>query len=258
MFCFLSLAVRHACVLAAAFLAIAIPAQAADLIVLTAGAYKPVLRDLIPGFEKASGHRIDLSNDTAGGVAARIARGEDADLIVIPPDRLEALSKSGRIASGSIVTLARSGIGAVVKAGAPKPDIGTVEAFKKALLDAPSIAYIDPAAGGSSGIYLDKLFVRLGIADRIRPKAVLVPGGLTASRVDNGEAAMALQQISELKAVSGVAFVGPLPEELQNYTVYAAAIPAVARDPAGARALIAWLRADAALAALTARGMERP
>ena len=126
------------------------------------------------------------------------------------------------------------------------------------MLDAPSVAYIDPASGGSSGIYLAELFTQLGIADAIRRKVVLVPGGLAASRVDDGEAALALQQISELLVVGGVTLVGPLPPAIQNYTVYAAAIPVSARRPAAGRTLLTLLRSEAAVQALTAHGLEPP
>lgn len=233
-------------------------ARAADLTVLTAGAYKPVLLDLIADFQTRTGDRIDVSNDTAGGVAARIERGEDVDLVILPVAGLDSLTAKNRIVAGTAVKLAKSGIGVVVKAGMPKPDIGTVEAFKATLLAAPSIAYIDPAAGGSSGIYLAKLFERLGIADALKRKSVLVPGGLTASRVVNGEATLALQQISELRAVRDVLFVGPLPEEIQNYTIYAGAIPTSSRKQEAAKALLAYLHGEAAMKTLTARGLEKP
>ena len=234
------------------------PARAADLTVLTAGAYKPVLLDLITEFQTRTGDRVDVSNDTAGGVAARIERGEDIDLVVLPVAGLDALTAKHKIVAGTAVKLANSGIGVVVKAGMPKPDIGTVEAFKATLLAAPSIAYIDPAAGGSSGIYLAKLFERLGIAEALKRKTVLVPGGLTASRVVNGEATLALQQISELRAVRDVLFVGPLPEEIQNYTIYAGAIPTSSRKQEAAKALLAYLHGEAAMKVVTARGLEKP
>ena len=238
--------------------AAAFSAAARDIIILTAGAYKPVLLDLIPPYEARTGVHVEISNDTAGGVSARIGRGETVDLAILPAAGLEALTKSGKIAADSAVLLAKSGIGVVIKAGAPKPDISTVEAFKRTLLAAPSIAYIDPASGGSSGIYLAGLFQRMGIADEIRKKAVLVPGGLTASRVDNGEAALALQQVSELRAVRGVTQVGLLPGEIQNYTTYGGGIPASAANPADARALLQWLHGDVAIKALAAWGLEKP
>lgn len=249
-------------VIAAAILALSgifvFQARAADVIVLTVGAYKPVLLDLTSSYEKQSHDTVAASNDTAGGVGARIGRGEEADLVILPLATLTALAAQGKIVAGSIVPLARAGIGVVVKEGAPIPDIGSVDAFKATMLAIPSFAYIDPASGGSSGIYLAGLFQRLGIAAAIQRKAVLVPGGLAASRVDNGEAALALQQISELRLVRGVHYVGPLPAEIQNYTNYAAAIPTAARRPTAGRALLAWLLSPPGVQALEARGLEKP
>jgi molybdate transport system substrate-binding protein len=217
-----------------------------------------VLSDLTPGFEQQSKDAVLASNDTAGGITKRIGRGEEADLVILTAASLDALASAGHVIPASIVPLARVGIGMVVKEGAPVPDIGTAEAFKAAVLAARSIAYIDPASGGSSGIYLAGLFQRLDIADAVRRKAVLVPGGLAASRVDNGEATMALQQISELRLVRGVRYVGPLPPEIQNYTEYAAAVPVSTRHPAAGRALLAWLLGPEGQRALAVRGLEKP
>ena len=230
----------------------------ADITILTAGAYKPVLRDLAAAFEARSGETLIISNDTAGGVAARVARGEEIDVAILPMGGLDTLAQKGKIVAGTSVKLAKSGIGVVVKKGAPVPDISTVEAFKAVLLAAPSIAYIDPASGGSSGIYLAKLFDGMGIAQGLKGKTVLVPGGLVASRVDNGQAALGLQQISELRAVPGVIFVGPLPDQIQNYTIYGGGIAAAAPRPAAGKALLAYLRGDAARQAMIARGLEQP
>lgn len=251
--------VRVAClVLFAAVLSASGPARAADVVVLTAGAFKPALLDLTPGYEAVSRDTVVVSNDTAGGVAARVARGEEMDLVIMPAPALEALTAQGRIVAGTVVVLARSGIGVAVKNGAPAPNIGTVEAFKQAMLAAPSVAYIDPASGGSSGIYIAKLFDKLGIAAAMSRTSVLVPGGLVGSRVDNGEAVLGLQQISELRVVSGVTVAGPLPEEIQNYTVYAAGIPKSARRPRAGEALLAYLRSEAGTKALLARGLSSP
>ena len=241
-----------------AFLVLAAPVFPADLKVLTAGAYKPMLADLAEALHTQTGHRLDVSNDTAGGVTARVNRGEDADLVILPLAALETLAAKGKIQAGSASPLAKVGIGVVVKEGMPVPNISTVEAFRVAVLASPSIAYIDPVAGGSSGIYLASLFERLGMAEALKRKSVLVPGGLTASRVSGGEAAMALQQISELRAVRGVTYVGPLPAEIQNYTLYAGGVAANAQNPEAARAVLRFLHGDAAVRALAARGLEKP
>jgi molybdate transport system substrate-binding protein len=233
-------------------------ASAAEIKVLTAGAFKSVVTALAPDFEKETGHTVVVDNDTAGALAKRIAGGEAFDVVILTPQAIDQLIQGGKVAGGSPVRLARVAIGVAVKTGASVPDISTVAAFKTALLQARSVAYIDPAAGGSSGIYLAQLFARLGIADAIEAKSVLVPGGLVAERVVSGEAALGIHQISEILAVSGVTLVGPLPAEIQNYTVYAGGVSAAARDGEAARSFLAALGAPGALAVLEAKGMEPP
>ena len=233
-------------------------ARATDVVVLTAGAFKPVLLDVASAFQARTGNTLAISNDTAGGVTARIARGEEIDLVIAPTATMDTLVAQGKLVAGTATPVGRSGIGVVVKQGTTPPDISTVEAFKRAMLATPSLAYIDPGTGGSSGIYLAKLFQQMGVGASAQRRVVLVPGGLVASRVNNGEAAIGLQQISELRAVRDVLFVGPLPAEIQHYTVYAGGIPSAARRPAAGQALLAYLRSDATVQALTARGLERP
>lgn len=233
-------------------------ASGAEIKVLTAGAFKPVVMAVVPDFEKQSGHKVVVENDTVGAFAKRIAGGETFDAVILTPPAIEQLVQAGKVASGSPIRLARVAIGVAVKAGAPRPDITTVAAFKQTLLAAPSVAYIDPAAGGSSGIYLAQLFAKIGVADAIREKSVLVPGGLVAEHVASGEAALGIHQISEILAVSGVTLVGPLPAEIQNYTIYAGGISAAARDGEAARSFLAALGTPSALAVLTAKGMEAP
>jgi molybdate transport system substrate-binding protein len=179
---------------------------------------------------------VRIENDTAGALARRIGNGEAFDVVVLTPAALEQLEQAGRVARGSSVRLARVAIGVAVKQGAPRPDIATESDFRQALLAARAVAYIDPAAGGSSGIYLTQLFQRMGIAAQIAPKAVLVPGGLVAQRLVSGEADLALHQISEILAVPGVTLVGPIPAEVQNYTVYAGGLAATSADLPAARA----------------------
>ncbi|MFZ3251580.1 MAG: substrate-binding domain-containing protein, partial [Pseudolabrys sp.] len=152
--------------------------------------------------------------------------------------------------------LATVGVGVVVKEGAPKPDVSTVEAFKRALLAAKSVAYIDPASGGSSGVYIDKLLERLGIADQVRPKAKLKKGGYVAELVVNGEAELGLHQISEIVPVKGATLVGPLPKEIQNTTTYAAGLSASPQNKDAAQALIKMFSGPAAAAVLKSKGME--
>jgi molybdate transport system substrate-binding protein len=150
------------------------------------------------------------------------------------------------------------GIGVAVKEGAAAPDISTVDAFKRMLATAKSVAYIDPNSGGSSGIYFDKLLDRLGVGDQVRPKAKLKWGGYVAELVASGEAEIGVHQISEIVSVKGVVLVGPLPAEIQNATVYSAGIGAGAKDVPAAKALIEFLAGPASAAILRAKGMERP
>ena len=235
-------------------------AFSADIKVLTAGAYKPVILALQPDFEAQTGHRLKIENDTAGALQRRVLGGEAFDVLVITPAALAQLVQAGKVDGskneGATRRLARVAIGVAVKNGAALPDISTVAAFQNALLAARAVAYIDPAAGGSSGIYLSKLFETWGLAERIKARAVLVPGGLVAERVVNGQADIAIHQISEILAVPGATLVGPIPAEIQNYTVYAGGVSATAAEPAAARALLDLLAGPAAAAVLKSKGME--
>ena len=231
--------------------------MAAEIKVLTAGAMKAVLLAVADEFQKATAHTLLLDNDTTGALAKRIEGGAPFDATVLPPAVLADLGKKGFVA-GPVTPVARVGVGVVVKAGAPLPDISTVDAFKRTLLAAKSVAYIDPASGGSSGIYVAQMLERLGIADAIKPKAKLQRGGAVADLVASGEAEIGIHQISEILPVAGVTLVGPLPAELQNYTVYAAGVGASAKQPDAAKALIEWLAGPRSAAVLTLKGMDRP
>src|SRR3974390_212845 len=189
---------------------------ATEIKVLTAGAFKQVLLAMVPQFERQSGHKVIVDNDTVGALSKRIEAGEAFDLAVLTPGAVENLSKSGKLVPGGGRNAARVGIGLVVKEGAPKPDIGSVDAFKKALLAASSIAYIDPAAGGSSGIYVAGLLEGLGIAAEMKGKSRLISGGAVAEHVARGEAELGIHQISEILPVKGITLVGPLPAEIQR------------------------------------------
>jgi molybdate transport system substrate-binding protein len=231
-------------------------AAGAEIKVLTAGAFKQVLLALVPDFERTSGHKVTVENDTVGALTKRIAGGEAFDLAVLTPKAVDDLAKEGKFAAGSRANLARVGVGVVVKDGTPKPDIGSVAAFKQALLAAKSVAYIDPAAGGSSGIYVAGLLDKLGIAADVKPKAKLIPGGAVAEHVAKGEAELGIHQISEILPVKGVRLVGPLPAEIQNYTVYAAGVGAHAKESDAAKALLKTLTSPAAAEVLKSKGME--
>jgi molybdate transport system substrate-binding protein len=232
------------------------PAHADDVKVLTAGAMKQVILATAGDFQNNSKNGLSVDNDTVGALVKRIEGGAVFDVAVLTPAAIDQLAKAGKIGRGEAV--ARVGIGVMVKAGAPAPDIGTLQAFKRALTEAKSIAYIDPASGGSSGIYLARLFEQLGLADTLKLKTKLKHGGLVADLIVSGEAELGLQQMSEIVSASGVTVVGPLPAEVQNYTVYAAGIGTNAPSPAAAEALVAWLKRPAMMPILQAKGMLPP
>ncbi len=243
-----------------ALLALAGPfggALAADLKLLTAGAYRPVVDEIVPAFEKKTGHTVTIQNDTAGGLAKRVAAGEYFDIVVMPPLMMGPYLGS-RLVESSAKALARSGIGVAVKQGAAKPDISSVDAWKQSLLAAPSIAYVDPASGGSSGVYLAKLFEKMGIAEQLKSKTVLVQGGRVAEKVASGEATIGLQQTSELVAVPGAELVGPIPLDVQNYTIYSGAISTASRNRAAADALMLVLANPENLPLLKKKGLDGP
>jgi molybdate transport system substrate-binding protein len=231
-------------------------AAAADIKVLTAGAFKQIVVALAPEFEKQTGHKLVIENETVGALVKKIEGGEAFDVTFLSPAAVDDLIKKGKIADGSRVNIARVGVGVMVKEGAPKPDVGTVDAFKQAVLAAKSVAYIDPASGGSSGIYVAKLFERLGIADQVKPKTKLKQGGHVADLIESGEAELGIHQISEIVPVKGVTLIGPLPKEIQNYTTYSAGISASAKEGEGAKALVKFLAGPRTGELLKAKGME--
>ena len=231
-------------------------ATAAEIKVLTTGAFKQVVVALVPEFEKATGHKVVLDNGTVGQLQKRVDDGEAFDVLVLSPKGIEDYIKSGKIAAGSNANLAKVGVGVMVKEGAPKPDISSVETFKQALLKAKSVGYIDPASGGSSGIYVEGLLDKLGIADQIKPKAKLQKGGHVSDLVKAGEAEIGIHQISEILGQPGVTLVGPLPKEIQNYTTYAVGVSSAAKQVEAAKAFINVLTGPSAAAALKSVGME--
>jgi molybdate transport system substrate-binding protein len=232
-------------------------AKAADVNTISGGAFKQVLTALVAQYERESGNKVNVTYQTVGQHLKLIAGGQETfDVAVLTPEAIDGLSKEGKVVAGSRADLAKTGVGVVVKTGAPLPDISTVEAFKRALLAAKSVAYIDPAAGGSSGIYVAKLLERLGIAKEVNAKAVLVHGGEVASHIADGEAELGIHQISEILPVKGATLVGPLPPEIQNFTIYSAGLSTAAKDQATADGFIRFLSGSHALPIIKAKGME--
>jgi molybdate transport system substrate-binding protein len=229
----------------------------ANIKVISGGAFKQVLNALAEQYEKASGNTLDLTYRTVGQHLQLIESGEEPfDVAVLTPDAIDGLIRDGKLVAGSRADLAKTGVGVVVKAGTPLPDIGSVDAFKRSLLAAKSVAYIDPAAGGSSGIYVGRLLERLGIAAEINAKAKLIHGGAVADHVVDGQAEVGIHQISEILPVKGVVLVGPLPAEIQNFTVYSAGVGTAAKNIAAAIALVKFLAGPHAMPIIEAKGME--
>ena len=239
-----------------------IAVQAAEVKVLSANAMKEVLDDLGPKFERASGHKLAIS--VAAGVRVAVLRvqgGETVDVVIIAREGIDGFVKDGKAVAANVTVLARSGIGVAVRKGAPKPDISSPEALKRTLLAAKSITYgnPDPVIGGASGIHFAKVLDRLGIANEMKPKTVFSPGGAGAGLgmfVANGGAEIGVHQFHELIPVAGIELVGPLPGDLQNTLVFAAAIMAGGRDAAASKALVDFLRTPESAKVIMAKGME--
>jgi len=229
-------------------------AGAAELVVLSAGAAKSAVQPLVESFEKASGHKVSVSFGTMGLIQEKLGKGERADVLIVSSEVAEDLARRKVIVEGSAKSLAKVGIGvAVNEKTAVLPDISTPEAFKQTLLNAKSIVYIDPAKG-TSGKYLATLFDKLGVTAQVNAKARLGEGGYIVEPVGKGEVELGLHQISEILPVKGVKLVGPLPEALQKWTVYSAAITPGSSAPEIARELIAYLSGPAAAPVYAAKG----
>jgi molybdate transport system substrate-binding protein len=231
-------------------------ASAVELRVISGGAFKSVLTPMAAEFEKQTGNKVNLTFRTVGQNVKAVEGGETFDVAVLTPEAIDKLATEGKVAPGSRADLAKTGVGVVVKEGAPKPDISTVDAFKRTLLAAKSVAYIDPAAGGSSGIYVGKLLEKLGIAKEVNAKAKLIQGGAVAEHIANGEAEVGVHQISEILHVKGATLVGPLPNEIQNYTIYSAGVGSGAKEAEAARALVKFLSGPSAAPIIKSKGMD--
>jgi molybdate transport system substrate-binding protein len=247
--------------LGVAALLVAGAASAADVHVMISAGFYGVYSELGPAFERASGHRLVTTRgpsmgDSPEAIPTRLARGETADVVILDGAAADELGRRGMVRADSKVELARSMIGMVVRIGAAKPDIGSVEGFRNTLLVAKSIAYSD----SGSGTYLSTtLFPKLGIADQVAGKSRKVRGPPSgepvAAVVARGEAELGFQQVSELLHVPGVTFVGSIPAELQPGFAFAGALSSTAREPEAARALIRFLASAEAASAITKAGL---
>lgn len=224
---------------------------------MSGGAVKAPMSELAGAFEKATGHKVSLVFATAGELRKKLADGESADLLIMPAENLDAIERDGRIVPGTRAPLGKVGIGVAVNERAPSPDISTPEAFKRTLLAAKSIVYVDPERG-TSGRHFAGVLRDLGIAEQMQPKTTLGPGGYVVEPVGRGEIELGVHQISEILPVKGVKLVGPLPDPLQKWTTYTAVLMTGAKSPDAARAFVQFATSAQGRLAFTSRGFSEP
>jgi len=216
-------------------------AEAGELNVLSAGAVRSIVTDLAKAFQDETGHTVKLTFGTVGVIRQKLAAGEKADVVIMTDVAIDDIARQGTVAPGSRTDIGRTAMGVGVREGAPRPDVSTPDALKQTLLAAKSITYVDPAQGATSGIHFASVLQRLGIADAVKSKTTLVPGGYPAELVAKGEVELVVHQISEIVPVKGVTLVGPLPKELQKLTVYSAGLAAQSDTPEMARAFVGFV-----------------
>ena len=242
----------------AAILWLTASVSAAEIRVMISGGLTAAYKVLVPEFERATGHTVVTSygpsmGTTLNAIPVRLERGEPADVLIMVGYALKDLADKGKVMANSSIDLVKSPIGIAVKAGAPKPDISSADAVKRALLAAKTIAYSDSA----SGVYVStEMFQKLGIAEEMKDRARKIPATPVGEIVAHGNAELGFQQISELKPVEGIDIVGPLPDELQRITVFSAGIATVSKEPEAGRALVKFLASSAAREAIVNSGMD--
>jgi molybdate transport system substrate-binding protein len=249
---------RVVALVVAAALGFSTAAAADEIKVMTSGAFTAAFRELSPAFERATKHTIVTTyggslGNAPDSIPSRLGRGEAVDLLIMAREGLDALVKQGRIVAGSEVDLVRSSMAMAVRAGAPKPDVSTLEAFKRTLLAARSIAY----SSSASGVFLaNELFPRLGIADALKAKSTRVQSGPVANVIVSGDAEIGFQQYSELLPIAGIDIITKLPPEVQRVYLFSAGIGSAAQAPDAARELLAFLRSAAAAPAIRKSGLD--
>jgi molybdate transport system substrate-binding protein len=234
------------------------PADAGEISVLSTIAVKSVMDDLIPRFERESGHRIAIQYGTTAVLKRQIDAGENFDVAIFtPPELIEEMIKQGKIAADTRADFARTSVGVAVRAGTPRPDISSVEAFQNALLAAKSIGYTDPARGGTSGIYLRSLIDRLGIAGQVDPKTKLSAGiPPLVEAIAKGDVEIGVLQISEIVPDPRLELVGPLPKGLEKSTVITMGLRTDSKDAAAGKSLIRFLASPTVWPVIKAKGMD--
>jgi molybdate transport system substrate-binding protein len=229
------------------------PAQSAEIKVFSSAAPRGVFRELAPDFERTTGHRLAIHYEFAADLKRRIEAGDTFDVAILPPDMADELMRRGKLAAGSRIDLGRTSLGVAVRRGALRPDIGTVDAFRGALLAAPTVAYAD---GGTTGLFIRDMLARLGIAEAMKPKLRPYPSGGAVEALARGEADLVVIGVSPILDAPGVELVGWLPTEMQSYVVFTASIGSAARDVDAARTFLTALTSPAAIELFEARGFE--
>jgi molybdate transport system substrate-binding protein len=245
--------------MAAGLLFAAIDAAAAapaEINVLASVALTSALDELAPQYERATGNKLKIGYSLIADIKKRMIAGETADVVILSRPAMDDLGKQDKFAPGSIADVAGTPVAVAARAGAPKPDISTVDALKRSLLAAKSIVYADPAKGGASGVYFAHVVDQLGIAEQIKSKTILVPGPQAADVVARGEAEIGVGQASEIVPVSGAQLVGPLPGEFASVTAFAAGIGADTKAPEAAKSFIQFLTGPVAAPVLTSKGFQ--
>jgi len=249
---------RVAALVALVVLLVAPAAQAQEVRVMTSGAFTEAFLNLVPELERTIGLKVLVAFGASMGgapdsIPSRLQRGEPVDVVILASEALEALVDQGHVRPGSGVDLVRSSIGMAVRKGAPKPDISSVEALTRTLLQASSIAY----SASASGVYLStEMFQRLGIADQIKGKARRIESERVGAVVARGDAEIGFQQVSELLPIAGIDYVGPLPAAVQRVTTFSAGVAVKSKAPEAAKALIEFLMSPAVAPAIAKTGLE--
>jgi molybdate transport system substrate-binding protein len=246
-------AILRRCLVAAMASSLGFSAHAAEIKVVAPNAIKEPVLEIASRFADATGHKVEFAWGGSEAIAKRIAEGEEFDIVVTTSQAIDRMSAAAKVAAESKTDFSRSAVAAAVRAEAPRPNISTVDGVRQALLDADSIAI----SSGASGRYFEQLFERLGVAEQIKHKIKQPPSGAQiGDLVARGDAALGFQQVSELLHAKGIVYLGPLPPEIQNYTVWSAGLHKSSRHPDLARALILALAAREAKEALRKHGLE--
>jgi molybdate transport system substrate-binding protein len=231
-------------------------ARAEEIKVMASVALKSTLDDLATKFENNGGDKVTMVYGLAAQLKQRLSDGEADDVAVLIRPMMEDLLKQGKLAAGSLTNVGGTPVAIAIRVGAPKPDIGNVDALKHTLIMAKSIAYSDPAKGGASGVYFAKVIDQLGLTDELKAKTVLVPGAQAPELVAKGEAELGVAQGSEIIPVVGAEVLGPLPGNLGSVTLFTAGIAAASKAPDAGKAFIKFITGPDAAAVLKAKGFE--